>query len=170
MTTQQPISIYTSVAFLLAAGIVWFISPSVPFIFTSTLVGVASIGFHATGSVLNMFWHRLDEFSIYALLAALLYHAYDEPLWLLALSIIALLFIIPRLNMIDLFRIVPAVGLLIVIGIAVTAGLFQAGLAAVAALIAGYVRLRLPDTDWWHGVWHVLAAGTTLLAWWFTQI
>lgn len=168
---KEPISTLSSVFFIAVAGLIaWLGAGSAPLLIVSLIIlGVASVAFHASGSARRTPAHRIDEGSIYGMAVALLYHAWWQNIWVLVGATVLLAVVMLNLNKINLFRVLPFLLAAIAAGIAVRIGIKEAGIATGAGAVAIAVRTLLNQTDFVHGLWHLLGALSIGLAWYVMQ-
>ena len=164
---KNPISTLSSALFLTVAGLVAYHDAKGYSLLIAAMIALA-IGsgfFHGSGDERNTPAHRMDEGSIYAVAAALLWHAWGSPWWLLPSIASGLSYILLRLREANSFDVLPASMLAIAAGIAVTVSVPGAVIASAIGAGALAVRWIEPQTDLLHGVWHLLASLAVAVAW-----
>ena len=173
---KDPISTLSSMIFPAAGIVIGVISCDVYTAVSLALLGLASAGFHWIGKR-GSFWHRADEFMIYVSLHAVIVQIFNgHPIAILA-GIAVLVFMVSNLDdtAVNTFAIVPLAMLIGIAGLWFDHGYIPAIVVFAVSLLAGFVRViiqpRLPIkyVDLSHSIWHFLAAGDFVVAWYFAQ-
>ncbi len=128
------------------------------------ILALSSIAFHSGGEEHRTPAHRLDEGSMYGVIGVLGYHAWGSLTPILMIVGLLLVIVFLNLDKVDSMIVIPVSGLVITIGLIVTASTLWALAALGAGIIAWTLRI-LPQTDVIHGLWHTTIAGAIFLAW-----
>ena len=172
---NEPISVYTNLAYLAAGVAVGFMSYDIYLSVSLGLLAFSSFMFHLL-ETRNNFWHRADEFMIYVTLHAVAVVVLGYDLIVIVFGGVVLLYAGFNLGRpeVNTFKIVPGASVVIVLGLGFLHGWNGAIVVLLVGLLAGFLRAYLQPNfpehaDFIHGFWHIVSAAALYLAWVMTQ-